>query len=316
MKNENVWELINESFVINSVEKVTGVELSGLCIKRNSYINRVFELEEKASKKRLIVKLYRPKRWTKKMIEEEHSFVRDLFDNDNHVICPIAIDGKTIFVTEGLMFSLYEKMGGRALDEFDKDGWINIGTLIGKMHLLSSKRKSSNRIVWKPSVATKEHLETILSSDAVPLDFIDPLTTTINSFIKTSTPLFVDEKFILLHGDCHMGNFIHRPGEGTYILDFDDMCIGLAVQDLWMLLPDSVDNSLQEINWFIEGYKVFNNFEYSQIKMIPYLRAMRMIHFASWCAVQKYDPSFQKNFPLWGDKKYWGDLIRNVATLH
>lgn len=286
--------------------------MSNLLMRRNSYINRVYELERKDNKERLIAKFYRPGRWTKGMILEEHGFVKDLFAKENHVIPPLEFKGKTLFDAGGILFTVFPKKGGRALDEFDKEGWINIGRVIGKIHLVSSKEPETKRILWKPSVATAHHMEVIDKAGVLPEDFKTSFDTTVSLLIKTGEPFFEGAPLIKLHGDIHRGNFIHRPGEGTYIVDFDDMCTGPAVQDMWMMLPDTVENSSNEISWFIQGYETFRPFPYRSLELVPYLRAMRMVHFASWCAVQKDDSDFATHFPEWGTKKYWGQLIRDI----
>lgn len=311
----NPWEPLTHDSIIDAVQGAAGAPLSALLIKRNSYINRVFELEEKGSKNRLIAKFYRPGRWTKEMILEEHAFTKQLLAMDNHVIPPLEFGGRTLFEHDGICFAVFPKKGGRALDEFDKEGWINIGQLIGKIHLAGSRSEGSKRTVWKPEIATTHHAEVINSSNVMPEDFLVSFNSMAKSFISRSVPVFKDIRMLKLHGDVHRGNFIHRPGEGTYIVDFDDMCIGPAAQDFWMLLPDKVESCSNEIDWFISGYETFYGFDRSSLELIPYLRAMRMIHFASWCAVQKNDPGFETHFPEWGTKKYWGQLIRDVSQL-
>ena len=294
---ENVWQTLTHDTIIDAVSAAAGEPLSSLLIKRNSYINRVFELERKNSKERLIAKFYRPGRWTKEMILEEHAFTKDLLAMDNHVIPPLEFGGNTLFEYEGICFALFPKKGGRALDEFDKEAWTNIGQLIGKIHLAGSKQPASKRVLWVPDTATARHVETINRSNVVPQDFLSPFNSMSERFITGSSKAFKSIDMIKLHGDIHRGNFIHRPGEGTYVVDFDDMCIGPAVQDLWMLLPDKVENCAAEIGWFISGYETFFCFDRKTLDLIPYLQAMRMIHFAAWCAVQKNDPGFEAHFP-------------------
>jgi len=311
----NVWEKLSHDSIIIAVQAIVGLELSGLLLKRNSYINRVFELEEKTSKKRLIVKFYRPKRWTKEQILEEHQFIDNLFALDNHVIPPVSIKDNTLFEYEGINFAIFPKMGGRVLDEFDKEGWTNIGQLIGKMHLAGSKTKDSKRVIWGPDVATKHHIEVLDQTGVIPEDFKKSFDNSAKLFISKASKEFENLALIRLHGDIHRGNFIHRPGEGTYIVDFDDMCVGPAVQDMWMLLPDKVESSQNEIEWFLKGYETFYELDRNTLRLIPYLQAMRMIHFASWCAIQKGDPGFEQHFPEWGTKKYWGQLIRDLNDI-
>ena len=57
-------------------------------------------------------------------------------------------------------------------------------------------------------------------------------------------------------------------------------------------------------------YTVFRDFPQAELKLVPILRAMRQIHFAAWCAIQKADPHFQHHFPDWGSIRYWNELVK------
>ena len=46
-----------------------------------------------------------------------------------------------------------------------------------------------------------------------------------------------------IHGDCHLGNLLLRD-DVFWVLDFDDMVVGPAVQDLWLALPGRDDLAL------------------------------------------------------------------------
>ena len=50
-------------------------------------------------------------------------------------------------------------------------------------------------------------------------------------------PLFDGIDTHRIHGDCHRGNIIDRPGTGLALIDFDDMVRGPCVQDLWLVVP-------------------------------------------------------------------------------
>jgi Ser/Thr protein kinase RdoA (MazF antagonist) len=93
------------------------------------------------------------------------------------------------------------------------------------------------------------------------------------------------------------------------------MCVGPAVQDMWMLLPDTVENSRTEIANFLKGYGTYRKFDKKELELIPALRGMRMVHFAAWCAIQKGEPHFEQHFPEWGTKKYWNQLINDIRGL-
>ncbi len=312
---ENVWQELEHNNIFNSVEKTLGAKLNSLLIQRNSYINRVYELERSDNKERLIVKFYRPGRWTKEQILEEHAFLAELADKDIPVIKPMTIGNQTLFSLFSIFYSLFPKMGGRSVDEFDKDAWLNIGRHLARIHMIGSSHKTSKRITWRPGIATKHHLEVLLSSGLMPPDFKKSMQNTAELFIKKSDGLFKGSDMLLIHGDCHKGNLISRPGEGIWLIDFDDMCLGPAVQDVWMLLPGSIDESKAELAWFLEGYETFRNFDVASLELIPALRGMRLVHYASWLAVQEHDPHFDKHFPEARTPRYWNELIKELQGI-
>lgn len=92
-----VWSELDHDAIFGGVESALGEKLSNILIRRNSYINRVYELEEEKSRRRFIVKFYRPGRWTKEMVREEHDFLFALRDKDVNVIPPMEIKGGTVF---------------------------------------------------------------------------------------------------------------------------------------------------------------------------------------------------------------------------
>ena len=313
--HETIWKNLTPDNIFKTVEETLGTKLSNICLKRNSYINRVYELEEHDSCERLIVKFYRPGRWARPLIEEEHRLLAELRSEEIPVIPPTAVNGATLFNLENINYALFPKKGGRSVDEFDKEGWKHLGRLIARIHLVGERHKNSTRMYWRPAVATGQHLELILNSDFILPDFKNSLAKTAELFIQQSDPLFAEDKFILLHGDCHKGNIIFRPNEGYFVVDFDDMCFGPPMQDLWLLLPDAPARSANEVNWLLEGYETFRPFDYESLNLVLALRGMRLVHYAAWLAVQSREPDFANNFPQAGAPKYWNTLIKDLQQI-
>ncbi len=310
-----VWQELDHAAVLHGIEAVLGEKLSNLLRRRNSYINRVYELEKHASRERVIVKFYRPGRWTDKMILEEHRFLQDLAKEEVPVIPPLNINGQTLFYLKGIAFEIMPKKGGRALDEFDKDAWEQLGRLLARIHLIGALHGQADRFIWRPAAATRAHLKVLAEHDFLLPDFRASFLTTAEKLIAAADPLFNSAEYILIHGDCHKGNLLHRPGEGIYIVDFDDICIGPPAQDLWMLLPGEVEKSQEELSWFLKGYETFRPFDLNSLNLVPYLRAMRIVHYAAWLAVQSKEPDFGVHFPHAGNARYWGELIRELQEI-
>jgi len=123
---------------------------------------------------------------------------------------------------------------------------------------------------------------------------------------------------VIIHGDLHHGNLLLRDG-ALHVVDFDDMVVGPAVQDLWLALPgrDGHTQTLRER--FLEGYLQFRDFDRSALPLIETLRAMRIIHYAAWLARRWHDPAFPAAWPQFGTPEYWEretqDLEEQLAVI-
>ena len=62
--------------VLDAVE-ASGIRCTGRCQPLNSFENRVYDVEIEDDGRR-IAKFYRPGRWTKEQILDEHEFLHDL----------------------------------------------------------------------------------------------------------------------------------------------------------------------------------------------------------------------------------------------
>jgi Ser/Thr protein kinase RdoA (MazF antagonist) len=131
--------------------------------------------------------------------------------------------------------------------------------------------------------------------------------------IENIQGLFDHAELIRIHGDCHRGNLLERPGEGLMAIDFDDMMMGPPMQDLWMLLPDHAGRSRREIGLIMEGYEQFREIEFSSVRLIEPLRFMRIIYYLAWTARQYNDYAFRTNNPDWGSENFWHHEISDLG---
>ena len=81
--------------MIRAVESL-GYEPDARIFGLNSYENRVYQVGI-SNESFLIVKFYRPGRWTTDQILEEHQFSQELSDLEIPVISPVILDEKSIF---------------------------------------------------------------------------------------------------------------------------------------------------------------------------------------------------------------------------
>jgi len=300
--------------VIELTEATLGRRCTNLCRPLTSYINRVYDLEMEDGAW-VVAKFYRPGRWSRDALQDEQDFVRELAAQELPVVAPLASqNGATLQEHEGLYFALFPKRGGRPLDEPTEAQWLELGRLLARVHAIGALHPPRDRIELDPHQSTARHLEYILRLDFPRVTLRDRFETIVRDIVELIAPLFAEVEKLRIHGDCHRANILCRPGEPFHLIDFDDMALGPAVQDLWMLLPGHVRDSRRELNLILEGYETFRTSDALDLRLIEPLRAMRFIHFTAWCARQKADGGFARLLPGWGDEAFWqqeiGDLER------
>lgn len=300
--------------VINAVEGASGLSCSNVCRPLNSYINRVYEVGL-TDGGYVVAKFYRPNRWSRDALQDELDFLKELHDDEIPVVPPLpGPDGTLLHDLSGTAFAVFPKKGGRPLDEPSGNEWSHLGRLIARMHAVGARHPPRDRILLHPQHSTRQHLQFILDSDTIPATHRRDYEKAVNELLELITPLFEGVVTFRIHADCHRGNILHRPGEGYHLLDFDDMAVGPAVQDMWPILPDRLPRARPELDLLLDGYETFMAFDYATLKLIEPLRAMRFIHYTAWCARQKADGGFARVAPDWGTTAFWRQEIADLRT--
>jgi Ser/Thr protein kinase RdoA (MazF antagonist) len=309
---------LTPDIILSAVEIATGINLTGLITPFPSYINRVYEIETD-DEARLVAKFYRPGRWTEAALKEEHDFMESCKKHDIPVVCPFILkSGETLGGSEGYYFAVFPKKSGRLFELNKDEDYLRAGSLIGRIHSAGSSEEANHRIVLDPAASTKQDINELLQGFFMPPNLKNDFKSVTDDILNLIVPLFRDVKQHRIHGDCHLGNILSRPGvdgnDSLMIIDFDDMAMGPGVQDLWLLLPGNFSESRRELNLLIEGYEQFMPFDYSTSRLIEPLRAMRIIYFLAWCSRQIDDFQFKNNFPDWGTDKFWETEIRDLRN--
>ena len=305
--------------VLEATEIALGERSTNICRQLNSYINRVYDIELESGRS-VVIKFYRPGRWSRAALQDEHTWLNQLHAEEVPVIPAIAdADGNTLFDYEGIAYSLFEKKGGMILEEPKEDQWRELGHLLSRVHLIGAQHDAEDRIVMLPDDSTQEQVDHILDSGLIPADVEDQYADAVYDTLDLIAPLFDDTPIQRIHGDLHYQNLIYRPNEGLFMIDFDDMAIGPPVQDIWMLLPGRPQDCIRELDLFLEGYQTFTSFDTESIRLIEALRAMRFIHYTSWCVHQAEDGGHKKLGPNWGNSAYWrqeaSELVRQQTEI-
>lgn len=307
------FEHLVPDIMLDAVEQALGLKMSGLATPLPSYINRVYEVQTLAGD-RLIAKFYRPNRWSRKALQEEHDFVADCAAAEIPVIAPITLPGGgTIREADGIFFTLFPKRFGRQLEINNDEDWLRVGRLLGRIHVVGSAREARSRTDLHPDRSIALHVNHLIENRFVTPRHEEAFRDATSRILSMITGLFDDVEFIRIHGDCHCGNLLDRPGEGIMIIDFDDMMVGPPVQDLWLLLPDRADRCRREMDLLLRGYEQFRDFDHAAFRLIEPLRAMRIIYFLAWCSRQAHDFKFRATYPDWGTDAFWLNEVNDLG---
>jgi len=304
---------LTPDMVLGLVEKALDIRCTNLCRPLASYINRVYELEGEDGEG-LVVKFYRPGRWAHAALQDEHEFLLELAGREIPVIAPLVLQGNgSLGEHEGMYFTVFPKCGGRSLDEYSEEQWLEIGRLLGRIHAVGAGRVPEGRITMTPDQSTRQQLDYLLAGKFMDADLAKQFAEMGKALIAEISPLFANTEMIRIHGDCHFSNLIYRPGESFYLIDFDDMALGPPVQDFWMLLPGYREETFAEIDLFLEGYETFRDFDRRSLRLIEPLRAMRFIHYMAWCGYQVAEEGLSRVAPDFGTREYWQRELRDLA---
>jgi Ser/Thr protein kinase RdoA (MazF antagonist) len=309
--------------IFDAVERSTGQICTGRIQALNSFENRVYEIEielpeqsKNPSDHFLIAKFYRPGRWSKEQIAEEHEFLLDLVTNEIPVIAPMKfLDGETIHIlpNEKILYTVFPKCGGRSPDELDDEQLGRVGRLLARMHGVGAIKKARSRITINPETYGINNLNYILSEKLIPPDLEKSYTDTAKEICEISQPWFDAAEIQRIHGDCHFGNLLFGR-DGFFWVDFDDCVVGPPVQDIWLMIPGRDDYGRQKLEILLEAYESMKEFDRRTLRLIEPLRALRFIHFSAWIAKRWKDPAFPKAFASFGEQRYWYEQLRDLQT--
>ena len=287
-----------------------GLYGDGRLLALNSYENRVYQvgMEDTAP---VIVKFYRPGRWTDAAICEEHQFVDELHAQEIPVVPATRIADHTLHLYEGYRFAVFPRQGGRA-PELDRDDTLEqTGRLMGRIHAVGAGAAYQHRPILDATSFGDEPRNWLLENDFIPPDLLQSwssVTAQALAGVRHCYERAGDLRLLRLHGDCHVGNVLWTD-DGPHFVDFDDSRSGPAVQDLWMLLSGERPDRSAQLATLLAGYEDFFEFNPRELHLIEALRTLRLLHYSAWLARRWDDPAFPAAFPWFNTVRYWQDRI-------
>lgn len=301
--------------VLDAAE-MCGFKVTGEFTQLNSYENRVFDIKLEDADS-IIAKFYRPNRWDEVTILEEHEFLQELKAEGILAVSPLQIQLNTTLVNfQDLWVAFFPKIRARMPQELMANDLKQIGRLMARVHNIGEQKDFEYRPILDSSYyggwETLDFLQSWIAPEV--RHRYNEAAELIISALDQQVDL---NEFIRIHGDCHRGNILTNSQE-YFLVDFDDVCMGPAVQDVWMLLSGDEDSSVefqQEVKHFLEGYEELRHFPRHQLDWISILRGIRVIGYAGWIARRWTDPSFPKIFPEFNTYRYWAEEVDAISKI-
>ena len=316
------YSVLTPDTVLDALTSV-GLVGDGRLLALSSYENRVYlaHLEEPwEGQNTLVLKFYRPGRWSEAQILEEHQFASELMLAEIPVVGPLTPCGRSVNHHAGFAFSVSPRRGGRAPELDDPDVLEWIGRFLARIHHVGACADFQARGALDATSFGIEPRGWLLASDSIPLDVRSSWSAACDQALAMVRELFERvgsaERPILqlrLHGDCHPGNILWTPVDmpasqqaaGPHFVDLDDTRLGPAIQDLWMLISGDRAQRTLALATLLDGYEQIRPFDRRELALIEPLRTLRLIHYSAWLARRWSDPIFPINFPWFGSSDYW-----------
>jgi Ser/Thr protein kinase RdoA (MazF antagonist) len=294
--------------VMDAVES-TGLLTDARVFALNSYENRVYQVGIEGGTP-IIAKFYRPNRWSRAQILEEHQFTAELAESGLSVVPPLrAATGESLYQFGDFDFALFKRQGGHAPELENFDHLQAIGRALGRLHNVGAARPFAHRPAL--DIDSFGHASVaFLTEHFIPVSLLPAYTSLARDLLAGITDAF--KRFsptqLRLHGDCHPGNILWRD-DTPHLVDFDDARTGPAIQDIWMLLSGDRQQQLAQLSEIVEGYDLFCKFDARELQLIESLRSLRIMQYSAWLARRWDDPAFPKTFPWFNTERYWAEHI-------
>lgn len=298
--------------------EAAGIEPTGSFLQLNSLENRVFSVEGE-ERERVVLKFYRPGRWSAAQILEEHRFLAELAEAGVPVCAPLRLGSAdtssgSLGSSDGILFAAWKREGGRIPDEFTDEMLFAAGKLIARIHRVGAGSGFRQRPPLDAENLVRKPLAGMLERGDIPSDLRERYTDCALRVARAIDERTAAAPRLRIHGDFHWGNLLW-DGKELRVLDFDDCAEGPPVQDIWMIAPAVDGRGKEQRLILLEGYRTVAPFEESWLGAASALRAGRFVDYAAWIAERRDDPAFKNAFPDFGTEEYWEKETADLESI-
>ena len=138
------YQRLTPELILRALE-LRGLDCDGRLLALNSYENRVYQIGIEGGGP-VVAKFYRPGRWSREAILEEHAFARELAEREIPVVAPLADrDNVTLHEQDGFLFAVYPRCGGRWPELDSRELRAQMGRLLGRIHAVGASKPFRHR---------------------------------------------------------------------------------------------------------------------------------------------------------------------------
>ncbi|MBI2375921.1 MAG: serine/threonine protein kinase [Deltaproteobacteria bacterium] len=294
--------------ILGAVEAL-GFETSGHWFSLHCLENRVYDVRLE-DERHLIAKFYRPGRWSREAILEEHRFLSDLEAAEVPAVCPLSVDGETLFELDGFKYALWPRVGGRSPEELSNEELDILGRVVARMHNVGASREAPSRVRLTSETYARGPLAYLVER-FVPFHLSERYSAVVSDVAALFDEIVAGVPVHRVHGDCHLGNLL-RNQNAWFFVDFDDCVTGPAAQDLWLLVPSQDAEGQRQRRRIVESYRQIRDFEDRWTLLFEPLRALRFVHYSAWVGRRIHEPAFASAFPDYATETYW---LKEISDL-
>ena len=305
--SETPYASLDPNTILDAVDSA-GFHTTGGLLALNSYENRVYqiELDERSREDFVVTKFYRPGRWSREQILEEHAFTFELAEDELPCVAPLRRDGESLFEHAGYLFAVFPRQGGHTPDIEVGDNLKVLARTLARMHAVGSRGRFATRDHIEVERMGTQSRDYLLEHAFIPEELEEAYESVTDHLLDLMQDTLDEVRTIRIHGDCHLGNLLWRD-DTPHFVDFDDTVMGPPVQDLWMLLSGEPEEQRATLDELLSAYEAFYAFDYASLRCIATLRTLRIMHHAAWIARRWEDPAFPLAFPWFAEQRYWSE---------